>query len=127
MYRQKDGLGMGNILSSILANIFVGYYEIPCLSTSSNVTKPIIYKRYVDDCFSMFHTKEESLNFLNQLNNLHPNLQFTIEHEEDNILPFLDVNVLKNDSQHFSTSVYRKLLLLANISIGTRFVHYREK
>ena len=63
MYRQKDGLGMGNILSSILANIFVGFYEMPCLSATSDVSKPMLYKRYVDDCYSMFTSKDEAIEF----------------------------------------------------------------
>ena len=108
MYRQKDGLGMGNILSSILANIFVGYHEVLCLSSSAVLSKPMLYKRYVDDCFSMFQNRDDSLVFLNFLNNLHPNLEFTIEHEENDVLPFLDVNVHKSTTGTFTTSVYRK-------------------
>ena len=35
-------------------------------------------------------------------------LEFTIEHEQNDVLPFLDVNVHKNSSGSFTTSVYRK-------------------
>ena len=33
MFRQKDGVGMGNPLGSCLANIFVGFYEMSLFST----------------------------------------------------------------------------------------------
>ena len=45
---------------------------------------------------------------LETLNNLHPALRFTCEHEEDGQLPFLDVLVLKTDHDVVDTAVYRK-------------------
>ena len=108
MYRQINGLGMGNILSSILANIFVGYYEIPCINSCTSTSRPLMYKRYVDDCFAMFDDKRDAQEFLGKLNQLNPALEFTVEHEENQTLPFLDVNVHKERNGAFSTSIYRK-------------------
>ena len=104
MYRQVDGIGMGNPLGSILSNIFVGYYESILFS---DIPPPDGYKRYVDDTFAIFPSKEESISFLGKLNNMHPSLTFTCEFETSECLPFLDVNVHKSDSG-FLTSIYRK-------------------
>ena len=100
MYRQIDGLGMGNIL----AGIFVGYNESLLFLNSK---RPLKYRRYVDDIFSAFDSKNECDEFLKDLNNMHPSLQFTVELEENNQLPFLDILIEKSDN-HFITSVYRK-------------------
>ena len=104
MYRQVDGVAMGSPLGPILANIFLGY----CESRISDNMWPDLYRRYVDDTFSLFMKgKEDALKFLNCLNSLHPSLQFTMESEADRKLPFLDVLVFRDD-HHFSTTVYRK-------------------
>ena len=106
MYRQLDGLGMGSILSSILANIFVGYLESKLFTSDINC-KPEVYFRYVDDSFAAFYNLDQCVAFLNILNTLHPNLEFTMEMEEDNKLSFLDVLVEKQDMM-IVTSVFRK-------------------
>ena len=108
MYRQINGLGMGNVLSSILANIYVGYHEIPCLNKADGGQKPLLYKRYVDDCFAMFECQNEATTFLSKLNQLNPALEFTVEYEQNESLPFLDVRVHKCIDGSFTTSIYRK-------------------
>lgn len=45
--------------------------------------------------------------FLDFANNLHPDIHFTIEHENNNCLPFLDVLITRSE-YNFSTSVFRK-------------------
>ena len=37
----------------------------------------------------------------------HPNIKFSIEKEEDGCLPFLDVNIFRENDK-FATNVYRK-------------------
>ena len=67
MYQQKEGLGMGSTLSSILANIFVGFIEKNIFSSPATYN-PIFYKRYVDDTFALFLNEEQSNKFFNALN-----------------------------------------------------------
>ena len=69
--------------------------------------KPIKYFRYVDDCFVVFKNKGECDLMFEAFNNLHPSIKFTLEAEEDNTLPFLDVLVQRNGDE-FLTSIYRK-------------------
>ena len=69
--------------------------------------RPVLYKRYVDDTFVIFSSKDEFEAFYARLNSLHPALNFTFEIEKENKLPFLDVLVHK-ESAGFSTSLYRK-------------------
>ena len=105
MYQQLEGCGMGNVLSPILSNIYVGFLENQMFN-SPKAHHPPFYKRYVDDTFALFACKEDSMVFLNELNAL-SSLEFTMEEENENQLPFLDV-MIKRHSERFTTTVYRK-------------------
>ena len=62
--------------------------------------------RYVDDTFASVNP--DSINtVLTQLNNFHPSIAFTYELEEQNRLPFLDVQVIRTGLTT-ETTVYRK-------------------
>ena len=101
MYCQVDGVAMGSPLGPVLANIFVGYWE----SRVPDTSWPSVYCRFVDDSFAWFEEREHSDQLLETLNNLHPALRFTCEHEEDGQLPFLDVLVLKTDHDVVDTQL----------------------
>ena len=95
---------MGYPLGPILANIFVGFHERLLFE---KFPKPFIYLRYVDDTFVSLSSRNDALLFFNKLNNLHSSLSFTMEEENNNKLPFLDVLVERSDFS-FLTSVYKK-------------------
>ena len=69
---------------------------------------PLFYKRYVDDTFLIFHDRDDCELFLEFVNLEHRNIKFTVELENDDSLPFLDVLVTRNDDRSISTSLYRK-------------------
>jgi hypothetical protein len=56
----------------------------------------------------MFHNKDSATEFLHYLNSCHSNIKFTIEFEQDNAIPFLDILVARNQNNTFMTSIYRK-------------------
>lgn len=107
IYKQTDGVAMGNPLGPTLANAFLAYYESTWIENCPSEFKPIMYRRYIDDTFITFASPEHVALFLNYLNSQHNNIEFTYETEEDNKLNFLDVMIEKT-ATNFCTSIYRK-------------------
>ena len=69
--------------------------------------KPLHYFRYLDDTFSLFEEKSNSNSFFSYPNSKHPRINFTIEPEKDDRLPFFDV-IVRRHGNSFSNSVFRK-------------------
>ena len=72
---------MGSHLAPILANIFMGYHEKQWISSYS-YGGLLYYKRYVDDIFAVFETKDHAVSFYNYINRQHSNIKFTMETEK---------------------------------------------
>ena len=106
-YRQKNGVAMGSPLGPILANIFLCHMETLWLEKCSEEFAPSYFRRYVDDIFLLFHSKEQSEKFGSFINEQHVNMSFTSEYEKDESISFLDVFVTKANNI-FTTNVYRK-------------------
>ena len=106
-YKQVDGVAMGSPLGPALANIFMCSFENKWLRDCPNDFKPVFYRRYIDDIFVLFSSPDHADKFREYLSSKHPNIQFSIEKEEDGCLPFLDVNIFRENDK-FATNVYRK-------------------
>jgi hypothetical protein len=65
------------------------------------------WKRYLDNCFILWNHSSEKLSIFHQLlNDLNPNIQFTLESSDTKLL-FLDVLVIKEGTT-LSTDIYYK-------------------
>ena len=106
-YLQHEGVGMGLPLGPTLANAFMCHFESLWLESCPVDFKPKFYQRYVDDCSDIFDNRAQAEKFLEYLNSQHPNIRFTIEHENANKLAFLDI-LIERSNFKFITSVYRK-------------------
>ena len=96
---------MGATLSPLLANCFVENTET--IALDSYFLKHKFWGRYMDDIISVWNYGVEELkSFLEHLNFWGGDLKFTIELEEDNKLPFLDVLLKSENSLDFK--IYRK-------------------
>ena len=98
-------LSMGSPLGLTLANAFSFHYEKLWLDNCPPDFKPVVYRRYVDDIFVLFKSKDNLLSFARYVNTRHKNLKFTFE--PNNSFSFLDVKISRG-SKEFSTSVFRK-------------------
>ena len=67
---------------------------------------------------------QDSLNFLNFLNNRHPNIKFTIEKQNNHSIAFLDVFISSINNQNLTLQTYHKSTytgLLLNFKSLTSF------
>ena len=76
---------MGSPLSPILANLFMEEFEQAL--TTFGLT-PKLWLRYVDDTFVLW---PHSVHDLDEFHKQNSSIHFTIEHEKDNKIAFLDV------------------------------------
>ena len=98
---------MGSPLGPTLANIFLCFHEQIWLDNCPVEFKSVIYRKFVDDAFLLFRSKEHIEKFRLYLNCQHPNITFTSEIEENNSISFLDIKISR-DNNRFLTSVDRK-------------------
>ena len=98
MYRQTDVVAMGPPPVPILANAFLCHFEKQWLSKCPPDILPKVFKRYVDDIFVMFLCQSHLKDFVNYMNTKHPNIKFTLEFEENDFFPFLDVKITRSNN-----------------------------
>jgi len=104
-YEQKDGAAMGSPVSAVIANLYLEEFEERAIATATY--KPKIWKRYVDDTFTVLG-KDYVDGLLQHLNSQQPTIRFTMEIEKDNTIPFLDTSVSRDSNGLLTTTVYRK-------------------
>ena len=105
IYRQDEGLAMGSPLLPVLVYIYMEYFEE--MASGSTSLKPSLWLRYVDDTFILWPHQEDIQILLYHVNLIRSFIQFTMEKEQDNTLPFLDV-LITGTEQGFKSSMYRK-------------------
>jgi hypothetical protein len=103
-YSQISGTAMGNPLSCLVANIFMGHLEV--LAKETLPYFPRVWVRYVDDVFAVFNTNQDLTSFTNQINSFYPTIKFTTEVESNENLPFLDVLVMRKNNK-IEFDIYR--------------------
>ena len=108
-YLQTEGLAMGSPLSGLLADVFMNHFERKyIMSNPAYKNKILAYYRYVDDTFMLFDgTTRQIESMVSSLNKTHPNIKFTLEHEADNKISFLDAMIVKQNG-NLAFKVYRK-------------------
>ena len=123
-YNQIDGVAMGSpYLAPVLANISMGFHESKWRN-ENNLNKPKFYLKYVGDILAAFDNEQDSLNFLSFLNNRHPNINFTIEKQNNHSIAFLDVFISGINNQNLTLQTYHKSTytgLLLNFKSFTSF------
>ena len=91
---------MGSPVSAVIANLYLEEFEERAIATATY--KPKIWKRYVDDTFTVLG-EDYVDGFLQHLNSQQPTIPFTMEIEKDNTIPFLDTS-FSRDSNGFLTT-----------------------
>ena len=106
LYKQIDGVSMGNPLAPVLADFFMSSIEQKMFSSNLDF-QPIKYYRYVDDTLCVFEHASHIDMFLNYINSLHQNIKFTIDRPVNTCIPFLDLNISILDNV-LNVGIFRK-------------------
>ena len=94
-YLQTHGTAMGTKMAVSFANIFMAAVETEIINSSH--FKPLTWKRYIDDVFSLWNINKEEINsFIELANSYHPTIKFTAE-ISDTEITFLDTFVYKGE------------------------------
>jgi hypothetical protein len=89
-FQQKVGMAMGNALSPVVSNIYMEHFEELALN------RPLLWLQYVDDIFVIWpHGPDKLQEFFFHINSIKPTIQFTMETEANNKIPFLNVYVIR--------------------------------
>ena len=90
-FLQIWGSSMGSKVSPSYANIYMNWFESTFVYTYP--LQPIIWVRFLDDCFGIWtHGQEELDKFLTYLNGCHDHIKFTLESSTSSV-NFLDTKV----------------------------------
>lgn len=103
IFNMKTGLPMGGPISAICSRIVID--EI-LNWIFTHINPPIFHKVYVDDSIFVVE-KNESEQIYNLLNSYSKALEFTVEHEKDGKINFLNMTLFR-DSNKIITNWYRK-------------------
>nr|VZI30354.1 unnamed protein product [Spirometra erinaceieuropaei] len=103
IYEQVKGTPMGSPISGFIAEAVLQRLE----SLVFQHHKPEFWTRNEDDTFVVID-RDQLLTFKELLNAVFPDIQFTMEEEENNQLAFLDVLVCRKDCGGLKTKVFRK-------------------
>ena len=95
---------MATKMAVAFANLFMAETETKMLSESK--IKPKVWKRYIDDVFSLWDVSRKDIDlFIEQANTFHPTIKYTAEISEKEIT-FLDVKTHFQPTETFSYTHY---------------------
>ena len=98
-YVQCDGVAMGSPLVPTLGNVFICHFENIWLENFPAHFKLTVCRRFVNDPFLLFRTKDHVEKSKIYLNKQHKNIKFMLEIEENGSLWFLDINITRENKK----------------------------
>ena len=90
IYEQQEGAATGSPVSAVISNLYMEVFEEQAIE--STPYKPKIWKRYVDDTFTIFDRSIVD-SFLQHLSSQQPTIRFTVQTEQKSKIAFLDTFV----------------------------------
>lgn len=105
-YLQIQGTAMGTKMAPAYANIFMAHIEHSI--TQQHLEHILLWKRYIDDIFFIWHGTHNSLDeFIHKANTHHPSIKFTFEYSQTEV-NFLDTKIYIDKKRKLQTTIYRK-------------------
>ena len=99
LHKQIDGVAMGSPLDPVLANAFLVYQEKYWLERCPLKYRLFYYWSYNDYVFILFNSLEHLKRFQSYLISRHANKYFTTENKKDSRMPFIVVNLIREQGK----------------------------
>ena len=97
VFKQIFGIAMGTPLAPVLANLYLAFLErtLQAKAVESNIMWPILYKRFIDDCFIIYQgNKTNLLKFVDLFNSLVGSITLSLQSFGSSV-DFLDLTIYK--------------------------------
>ena len=97
VFKQIFGIAMGTPLAPVLANLYLAFLEriLKDKAREANISWPILYKRFIDDCFIIYQgDKTQLLRFISLFNSLVESITLSLE-SFGSSANFLDLTIYK--------------------------------
>ena len=107
LYKQIDGVSMGNKLGNVTSEIFMNNFENKHMEQLKYLGVKHWF-RYVDDTFVIIKNINQADDILKFLNEQHKTIKFTMEKEIGNKINFLDITIKRKRDLTMETLTYRK-------------------
>jgi retron-type reverse transcriptase len=108
IYQPTKGVYMGSPISGIMAEIFLQHIENTQLKQILDKNNIIFYTTYVDDRLIIYVTNKITPEAISDhINCIHPALQFSPTHEQNNTINFLHLTIIQHPSK-IEIDIYRK-------------------
>ncbi|XP_023245013.1 uncharacterized protein LOC106646168 [Copidosoma floridanum] len=104
-YKQTCGTPMGGCTSPWIAEIVLESLEKSVLPRCRDSC--LMYRRYVDDCLLIIQSDSVDT-VLGIFNDFNPFIQFTVEREDNGVIPFLDVTITRIADSVCEIDLYSK-------------------
>ena len=101
LYKEIDRVAICSPLGPTWANAFLCHYKKLWLGNCPPEFKSVVYRRYVDDIFVFFNSKDHLLPFATYTNTRHQILKFTFDFEQSNSFSFLDIKIKRGSNGFF--------------------------
>ena len=109
-FKQVEGLQMGNSISPLLANLFIGCLERSVIKRLIKQGHIITWLRYADDNLAII--KKGSFDHIfNEINNWDENVSYSFEKMTENRLTFLSTTIFI-EKMKFNSNLFVKLVLI---------------
>lgn len=113
LFSQRQGTAMGSPFAVAFANIFMYKIESPLVTSWLDSGRLLLYRRLIDDIFTVFPSASLAAEFWNAFNDLHPYIRVTGATSNQSI-QMLDLTIFKGTqfarNSTFDTRLYQKPL-----------------
>ena len=124
IYKKIDGVAMTSPLGPSLANAFLSYHEKNWLNSCPQGSKPVFYRRYVDDIFILCKSNDHLKYFQDFLNSCHITCHFLWKQKRRTNYLFLTLKLYAKEVNLQPQFIENKLLVAYIVTLKVFYLRF---